>query len=250
MLFCFVDIDVLLQSPTQSPLTEIIYQATGSRAAATVLTVAVAFCFVNGANGCVSSGSRLLWSMARDNGTPFSQYLSHLHPKLNVPVRTILVQATFNLLFGLLYLGPEVAFNSYIASATLFLNLSYAAPILILLIRGRKTILTKAPDFSLGSGVFGYIVNWVSVLFVLVTSIFYCFPPAIPVDASTMNYVIVVIGLFILFLTILWFFKRHSYSGPRFDVIMGELPTAEPEAMVESPEAKLDDLASFSKAGN
>jgi len=31
--------------------------------------------------------------------------LSHLHPKLNVPVRAILVQAVFNLCFGLLYLG-------------------------------------------------------------------------------------------------------------------------------------------------
>jgi choline transport protein len=73
MLFCFVDVDTLLNSDTQSPLTEMIYQSTGSRAAATILTVAVAFCFVNGANGCVSSGSRLLWAMARDNGTPFSR---------------------------------------------------------------------------------------------------------------------------------------------------------------------------------
>ncbi|KAM0354214.1 hypothetical protein ACHAPU_001252 [Fusarium lateritium] len=73
MLFCFVDLDLLLASPTQSPLTEMIYQATNSRAAATVLTVAVAFCFVNGANGCVTSGSRLIWSMARDGGTPFSK---------------------------------------------------------------------------------------------------------------------------------------------------------------------------------
>ncbi|KAM0237139.1 hypothetical protein ACHAPO_004484 [Fusarium lateritium] len=73
MLFCFVDLDLLLASPTQSPLTEMIFQATGSQVAATVLSVAVALCFVNGANGCVTSGSRLLWSMARDNGTPFSK---------------------------------------------------------------------------------------------------------------------------------------------------------------------------------
>ncbi|KAJ3940673.1 uncharacterized protein N0V96_009686 [Colletotrichum fioriniae] len=73
MLFCAVDIDVLLSSPTQSPLTEMILQATRSKAAATVLSVAVALCFVNGANGCVTSGSRLVWSMARDNGTPFSK---------------------------------------------------------------------------------------------------------------------------------------------------------------------------------
>ncbi|KAK0391460.1 hypothetical protein NLU13_0961 [Sarocladium strictum] len=234
MLFCFVDIEVLLSTPTQSPLTEIIWRATGSSVAATVLSVAVALCFVNGANGCVSSGSRLLWAMARDNGTPFSAYFSHLHPKLNVPVRTILVQAVFNLLFGLLYLGPEVAFNAYIASCTLFLNLSYAAPVAILLIRGRSVILTQTPDFSLGNGILGYIVNYTAVLFVLVTSVFYCFPPAIPVDASTMNYVVAVIAIFVIFLIALWLGKRNDYSGPRFDVIMGtNMPVTETALTVE-----------------
>lgn len=96
--------------------------------------------------------------------------LSHLHPKLNVPLRAILVQATFNLAFGLLYLGPEVAFNAYIASCTLFLNLSYAAPVAILLIRGRRLVLDNPPDFSLGR-IKGYIINYISVIFVAVTSV-------------------------------------------------------------------------------
>jgi choline transport protein len=81
-----------------------------------------------------------------------------------------LIQAVFNLLFGLLYLGPEVAFNAYIASATLFLNLSYAAPVLILLIRGRQLVLAEPPEFSLGH-MFGYTVNYIAVIFVLVTSV-------------------------------------------------------------------------------
>ncbi|RKL00683.1 hypothetical protein BFJ68_g12683 [Fusarium oxysporum] len=112
--------------------------------------------------------------------------LSHLHPKLNVPVRAIVVQAVFNLLFGLLYLGPEVAFNAYIASCTLFLNLSYAAPVLILLIRGRQMVLSQPPEFSLGR-VKGYIANYTAVIFVAVTSVFFCFPPAIPINVSTMS---------------------------------------------------------------
>ncbi|KAF4781243.1 amino acid permease [Colletotrichum scovillei] len=227
MLFCAVDIHVLLSSPTQSPLTEMILQATKSRAAATVLSVAVALCFVNGANGCVTSGSRLVWSMARDNGTPFSKYLSHLHPTLNVPVRAIIVQAIFNILFGLLYLGPEVAFNAYIASCTLFLNLSYAMPVMILLIRGRKLVTDNPPVFSLGGGFMGYLTNWTSVLFVIVTSIFFCFPPAIPIDISTMNYVTAVIGVFIVYAVALWFIKSKTYNGPKFELILGEeLPTA------------------------
>ncbi|KAJ0382418.1 hypothetical protein COL922a_012610 [Colletotrichum nupharicola] len=198
-----------------------------NKAAATILSVAVALCFVNGANGCVTSGSRLVWSMARDNGTPFSRYLSHIHPRLNVPVRAILVQAVFNLLFGLLYLGPEVVFNAYIASCTLFLNLSYALPVMILLVRGRHVVAASPPEFYLGKGLFGYATNWISVLFVLVTSVFFCFPPAIPIDISTMNYVTAVIGVFIIFAVGLWFVKRKAYNGPKFDLILGEdLPVA------------------------
>ncbi|KAF9768445.1 hypothetical protein IL306_014265 [Fusarium sp. DS 682] len=190
MLFCFVDLELLLSSPTQSPLTEMILQATKSRAAATVLTVAVAF-------------------------------LSHLHPKLNVPVRAIVVQAVFNLLFGLLYLGPEVAFNAYIASCTLFLNLSYAAPVLILLVRGRQFVLSQPPEFSLGR-VNGYIANYTAVIFVAVTSVFFCFPPAIPINVSTMNYVTAVLGIFIVFVVALWIGKRKSYEGPKLECILGE----------------------------
>ncbi|KAH7161493.1 amino acid permease [Dactylonectria macrodidyma] len=193
----------------------------GVTAAATILSIAVGLCFVNGANGCVTSGSRLLWAMARDNGTPFSRYLSHLHPKLNVPVRAILVQAVFNLLFGLIYLGPEVAFNAYIASCTLFLNLSYAAPIIILLIRGRSIVLDNPPEFCLGKTL-GYVMNYTAVIFVLVTSVFFCFPPAIPINISTMNYVTAVLGIFIVFLAGLWLFKRKTYNGPKFDLILGE----------------------------
>uniref|UniRef100_A0A8H7KC45 Choline transport protein n=1 Tax=Bionectria ochroleuca TaxID=29856 RepID=A0A8H7KC45_BIOOC len=173
MLFCAVDIDGLLASATQSPLTEMIQQATGSYVASTVLTVAVAL-------------------------------LSHLHPKLNVPVRAILVQAVFNLLFGLIYLGPEVAFNAYISSCTLFLNLSYAAPVIILLTRGRKIIMDEPPSFPLAE------------------SGFFCFPPAIPVDASSMNYVVAVVGIFIIFVTGLWLFKRNAYQGPNIELILGE----------------------------
>ncbi|KAH6897454.1 amino acid permease [Thelonectria olida] len=236
MLFCFVDLELLLSTPTQSPLTEMIHRATGSKAAAAILSVAVALCFVNGANGCVTSGSRLLFAMARDNGSPFSKYLSHLHPRLNVPVRAILAQAVFNLLFGLLYLGPEVAFNAYIASCTLFLNLSYAAPIMILLVRGRQLVLANPPAFSLGKRL-GYFTNYTAVIFVVVTSVFFCFPPAIPINLSTMNYVTAVLAIFLVFVTALWFMKRKVYNGPKFDLILGELPVANPtsdESKVES----------------
>jgi hypothetical protein len=101
--------------------------------------------------------------------TSLSPSLSRINPSFNVPVNAILAVALFNILFGLLYLGPSVAFNAYISSCTIFLNCSYAGPILILLIRGRKTITEQRPDFPLGR-VGGYVANWVAVVYVGVTS--------------------------------------------------------------------------------
>lgn len=63
-----------------------------------------------------------------------------------------------------------MAFNAYISSCTIFLNCSYAGPILILLLRGRKTLTAERPDFPLGR-VGGYVANVVAVVYVGVTSV-------------------------------------------------------------------------------
>lgn len=79
----------------------------------------------------------------------------------------------FNILFGLLYLGPVVAFSAYVASCTIFLNVSYAIPILVLLIRGRKVLdnyQTAKTPFKLGK-TFGLFVNIVGAIYVVVTSV-------------------------------------------------------------------------------
>jgi len=73
MLYGLVDVNAILSTNTNVPITQMMYDATGSRAAAVVLSCALAVCFVNGTSGCITSGSRLLWAMARDNGSPFSK---------------------------------------------------------------------------------------------------------------------------------------------------------------------------------
>ena len=95
--------------------------------------------------------------------------MSRIDRRFNVPVNAILAVALFNVLFGLLYLGPAVAYNAYISSCTIFLNCSYAGPIIILLVRGRDTIMLERPDFPLGR-IGGYILNYVSVIYIIVTS--------------------------------------------------------------------------------
>lgn len=95
--------------------------------------------------------------------------MSRIDRRFNVPVNAILATALFNVLFGLLYLGPSVAYNAYISSCTIFLNCSYAGPIIILLVRGRSTIMSERPDFPLGR-IWGYVLNYISVIYIVVTS--------------------------------------------------------------------------------
>ncbi|KUJ22950.1 amino acid permease [Mollisia scopiformis] len=219
ILFCLTDIDTVLQTSTNMPITELIHQATGSRAAAVILTVMLAICFINGTNGCVTSASRLLFAMARDKGTPFSDFFSTINPRTHVPSRTIIFCFEFNLLFGLLYLGPTVAFNAYVASTTVFLNVSYAMPVLILVLRGRGILDRETKAFSLGK--YGYFANCVGIIFVGVTSVFFCFPAALPTTSSNMNYVSAVLGIFVILLTGIWLSYGKQYRGPEFSIILG-----------------------------
>ncbi|KAL2686829.1 hypothetical protein Neosp_004371 [[Neocosmospora] mangrovei] len=206
MLFCLPDIAAISASATGMPIVEMILLATKNRAATTILTLMLAVCFINGTNASTTSASRLLFAMARDKGIIFPDYFAHIQPGLNVPIRAIMLCYLFNVAFGLLYLGPSVAFGAYISSCTILLNVSYAFPVITLLIRGR----------------WGHAVNWLACIFVVVTSVFFCFPTAIPVSGNTMNYVCVVIGILVVLIALYWLFYGHRFEGPKFDVILGE----------------------------
>ncbi|OTB01425.1 hypothetical protein M426DRAFT_323446 [Hypoxylon sp. CI-4A] len=226
ILFCIVDPDTVLNTPTNMPIAELILQGTGSRAGATVLTLMLAICFINGTNGCVTSSSRLLYAMARDKGIMYHNYFAHITPGLDVPVRTILLTFVFNILFGLLYLGPSVAFSAYAASTTIFLNVSYVFPVVVLLIRGRGILLqfrSEGTSFALGN-VSGWVLNIIAAIFVIVTSVFFCFPTGLPVSADEMNYVVVVIGIFLIIVTTFWFMLGKTFEGPEFEAIIGREP--------------------------
>ena len=175
MLFCLTDLPSIVATTTGMPIVELIFQSTNSRVGTTFLTLMLAICFIHGTNGSITSASRLLYAMARDKGVPYHTYFSHIHPKWEVPIRTIVLTWVFNAIFGLLYLGPTVAFNAFISSCTILLNLSYAIPVLTLLVRGRG-ILTQFQNFQGNDSpwkfgrVRGLIINYIAVLYVFITS--------------------------------------------------------------------------------
>lgn len=70
-------------------------------------------------------------------------------------------------------MGPSVAFSAYSASCTIFLNVSYAIPVIVLIIRGRAVLIpyqTESTFFKLGRRS-GLVINCVAASFVVVTSV-------------------------------------------------------------------------------
>ena len=136
------------------------------------MNLMLGICFINGTVASITSASRLMWSMARDRGIFFSRFFAKIQFSLDVPVNTILACSIFNALFGLLYLGPYVAFSAYMSSCTIFLNVSYAMPIIALLIRGRSTLAeNQYPGLPHQLGTWGLPVNIIAGLYVVITTV-------------------------------------------------------------------------------
>lgn len=73
---------------------------------------------------------------------------------------------------GLLYLDSSVAFSANSASCTILLNMSYALPVIVLLIRGRSALTEHQTEASLYSlGRWGLPINIIAAVFVVVTCV-------------------------------------------------------------------------------
>ncbi|KAE8147897.1 amino acid transporter [Aspergillus avenaceus] len=196
------------------PSIEVFYQATGSKSMATFLQTYLTLLYYT----CIPSqwitSSRIAWAFSRDNGLPFSTYWSHIDPARQIPIRTTLLAAGFCLIYGLLYIASTAAFNSIVNTAILMLNITYTIPQGILVTCGRHR-LPKRP-FNLGP-VIGYAVNGFSVLWLVLSGVFFCFPTTLPTEVGSMNYNSVVIsGLFGIIL-LLWLERRNKFKGPDID---------------------------------
>jgi choline transport protein len=76
--FCVGDLDTALYSETGYDFIEVFFNATNSHAGTSVM-VAILITLVFAATfGFLASASRQTWAFARDNGLPFSNFLSHV----------------------------------------------------------------------------------------------------------------------------------------------------------------------------
>ncbi|KAH8898675.1 amino acid transporter [Thozetella sp. PMI_491] len=219
------DVDAVMNSGF--PAIELLYQATGNRTLTIVMVVWLIIVYASCMPPQFVTAGRVTWAFARDRGTPFPDFFSHVDTKLQFPARATLLALVFISVYGLIYMASTTAFNSVITSAVLFLNVTLAAPQTILVLRGREKVLPQRP---LRLGYVGGFCNIFSTLWVIVLVVLVCLPPVLPVTVGSMNWTSpILVGLFLLILAA-WFAFGKQFEGPKIDWEMLNLANEEQSA--------------------
>ncbi|KAI5795517.1 amino acid/polyamine transporter I [Geopyxis carbonaria] len=225
MFFSMTDLDLLVNSPTLVPILQLYYQATGSKPAATFLEFLICFTGLGCQIACHTWQARLCWSFARDRGLPGSRYWAQVHPKMGIPFYAHTMSSVVVAILGVLYIGSLTAFNSMVTACIVLLYISYAIPVILLLMKGRDNI--KHGPFWLGR--FGMFCNYVLLAWTLFTLVMYSFPYTMPVEAGTMNYVSAVYGAVAFIILTYWFVR-----GKRTFRSRDEREEGVPDALTQS----------------
>ena len=130
------------------------------------------------------AASRATWSFARDKAIPLHSVWSKVNHSLgDVPLNANLLVLIIQLLLGLIYLGSTAAFNAFVGVAVMCLGASYAMPVAISLMNGRKDMV-DAP-FSLGR--WGFAINLFAVVWTAFEMVLFSMPAVIPVTPVSMS---------------------------------------------------------------
>ena len=218
LLFSSSDFSAIASSAL--PVYEASIQAIHSSGAVLFFCCWLIVIYVGCIFGIVTATGRLIWAFARDDGMPYSSVFKKVNPRLRVPVNANILTCVFCLIFGCLYIANTTAFNTFISSGIVFLNVSYTIPQALLLFRERDKILpTRWLNLGRGLGIFS---NAFSCAWMALYTILLCFPLSIPVTAQSMNYVSVVLTGGCLFILLLWFVggKRTTFSGPQINLTL------------------------------
>jgi len=216
LLFVAGNVDDVISSAA-GPLLQIFYTATGSKAGAICLLIFPLVCLLFATTSIMTTSSRMTYAFARDGGLPVSRLFAKVHPTLDLPLNALYLTTILVVIFGCIFLGSSSAFNAIISASVVALGVSYGIPIAINCIRGRRMLPASRP-FKLPS-ILGWVCNLIGVAYVIITTVLFLFPPALPATGSNMNYCVVVFFIILVVSVFQWFIDgRKNFTGPRVDI--------------------------------
>jgi len=151
--------------------------------------------------------------------------------KSALPLRSVIFCATITALIGLINIGSTAAFNAIVSLTIAGLFLSYLFPILLMIRKRVKGEQVRMGPWTLGK--FGLPCNIIAACFLVISTFFSFFPPALPVTLVTMNWSCVVFGgVVIIGLVYYVLLGRNVYHGPIIErpiLLTDQTPTPEIE---------------------
>ena len=213
VFFATTDLSAILSASSTFPLAEIYRQATGSPAGTVGLLVILLLLIVCGTIDSYITAGRMLWALARDKATPFEAFLGRVDPRWRNPFNATLVCGCICTIMGCIYVGSTTAFNAFVGSFVLLSTISYLAALLPHILSRRSNV-TSGPFWM--NGLLGYAIHGISCSYIAAFIVIFCFPYALPVQASNMNYSSLILGGLTILISVIWVYKgRKGYSGPR-----------------------------------
>lgn len=207
------------------PLAEIYSQATSTKAGTLGLLLLILLPLICTCVGTFITAGRTLWTLSRDDASPFSSTFGQIAPGQNFknPFSATLACGCLSTLLGCIYVGSTTAFNAFVGSFVILSTLSYCAAILPFVITGRFRKSRELGGNGMRQGPFamghktGMMVNITSCAYIIVFLVIYCFPFVQPVTASNMNYASLTTGGLTIFIALWWSIRGRGsrYVGPK-----------------------------------
>jgi choline transport protein len=210
---CLGDVESAINSPTGQPHIEIMFNATQSVTATTVLASITTIMAIFGCVNMVATCSRHLFAFGRDKGVPFSSFFSHVRPGWDIPLNSVIVSFGIAVGLSLINIGSTVAFNSVASLGTCALLSSYIISISCIFAKRWRGEVLLPCKFSLGRA--GIWINGFSIVYGCVALIFTFFPSFPHPAPDVMNWNVLIYGIVVLFSLFYYLVKgRKVYTGP------------------------------------
>jgi amino acid transporter len=148
LVFVLPDQAMLAGLLSGQPTPVIIREAVGSPGGAIGLLFPLLVLGLLCGIGCTTAASRATWAFSRDGAIPGFKLWKVVNTKLDVPLNAMMLSMVVQIALGLIYFGAAAAFNAFSGVGVICLTLSYAAPIFVSLVTGRKQV--KDGPFYLG----------------------------------------------------------------------------------------------------
>ncbi|RJE26323.1 Gaba permease [Aspergillus sclerotialis] len=215
LLFVAGEMSEIINS-SAGPLLQIFIHSTQNKAGAICLLMLPLVCLIFATISVMTTSSRMVFAFARDGGLPASRFFARVHPKLGIPLNALMLSSVIVICFGFIFLGSSTAFNAIISSAVIALDLSYAIPIAVNCLQGRRTLPERRWKLPMA---LGWVTDIVGLCYITLTTVLFVFPPDLPVSGSNMNYCIAAFAIIVIISVFQWIVDgRKNFTGPRVNL--------------------------------